>query len=550
MTIQTIPLHLLVPSKANVRRTGKTDGIGELAASIAAHGLRQNLNVRSSNDGAHFEVIAGGRRLRALKMLVKAGTLAGDAPVSCLVLGEGDDAGEISLVENAVRMAMHPDDQFEAFRALIEDKGCRVEDVAARFGITPAVVRQRLKLAAVSPKLRALFRKGEMDLDHVMAFTVSDDHAAQEAVWRDLPDWNRSPSRIKDALTEDSIAAADRLARFITVAAYVDAGGAIARDLFDQENEGFLTDRELVMQLAEAKLEREADAVRAEGWKWVKTEAVRAYGVYYDRLRGKPTAESRARSGALIRIAHDGSVEIERGLIDPDDAKAEAKRLKAGEGETATPKRTGYSAALLEDLTAHRTAAIRIELTRNPHAALAVTVHALALSLVYAGGAESCLDLRATSNTLERHIGVRDDSPAHKAMAEEGEHWGDRLPGEASDLMAWCLAQPQDTLLDLLAFLAALTVDAVQSKQGRGRTHDHADQIAAFLALDMRQWWTPSVEGFYGRLSKAALVEAVTEAGVTADAPFDSVKKAEAAAMAAKALKDSLWLPLPLRSVS
>ena len=122
-TEQTIPLNQLIHSKANVRRTAKTEGIAELAASIEAHGLRQNLNVLPVRDGRKFEVVAGSRRLRALKQLAKAGKLAKDIPIPCFVLGAGEDPAEISLAENAIRAAIHPDDQFEAFRALIEEKG-------------------------------------------------------------------------------------------------------------------------------------------------------------------------------------------------------------------------------------------------------------------------------------------------------------------------------------------------------------------------------------------------------------------------------------------
>ena len=234
-TEQTIPLTRLFHSDANVRRTGKTEGINELAASIAAHGLRQNLNVLPRADGKGFEVVAGGRRLKALKQLARAGQLPKDAPIRCLVLAETDDAAEISLAENAVRTAMHPDDQFEAFRALIEDKAVPLEEVAARFGVTPAVVRQRLKLAKVSPQLRALYRKGEMTLDHVMALAISDDHAAQEAAWASLPEWNRDADALKAALTHDTVPGTDRLAIFVGIDAYVEAGGTVIRDLFSAE---------------------------------------------------------------------------------------------------------------------------------------------------------------------------------------------------------------------------------------------------------------------------------------------------------------------------
>ena len=556
-TSQTIALNQLVHSKANVRQTGRLEGIGELASSIAAHGLRQNLNVLPRADGRRFEVVAGSRRLRAMQQLVKTGQLPKDAPIPCLVLSEDDDPAEISLAENAMRSAMHPDDQFEAFRALIEDKGSSVEDVAARFGVTPAVVRQRLKLANVSPKLRALFRKGEMGLEHVMALAIGDDHAAQEDAWRSLPDWNREPASLKAALTSEAVPVSDRLVRFIGVEAYVAAGGAVMRDLFDDEDEGFLADRALVMRLATEKLAAATAPVQAEGWKWVKPELIRDHGIPYQRVwpvidpdgedaDGSFAPADVARCGAFLRIGHDGTLLVERGYLHPDDAKAEAKRDRVRQADSGAPE--GFSAALIADLTAHRTAALRIELARNPATALAVTVHALAASLLYQGQATSCLELRAASIDLSRHVAVMKDSPAHEAMAEEGERWGERLPGSADALLEWCLDQPQETLLDLLAYLASLTIDAVQT-QGRGARHDHADRLAETLALDMTKWWTPGVEGFFLRLPKTALIRALDEAGVKGPGiDLASLKKGPAAVRAAEKLAGTGWLPEPLRA--
>ena len=170
--------------------------------------------------------------------------------------------------------------------------------------------------------------------------------------------------------------------------------------------------------------------------------------MFYERIRGKISAKSRARSGAIIRIDHDGALQIERGLIDPADAKAEAKRLKAeAKGEAGeSPALSGYSAALVEDLTAHRTAALRVTLARNPAVALAMTVHALASSLLYRGQSSSCLDLRSESLTLDTPERMA-DSPAYQAMTDEGLRWGDRLPNEPDELLGWCLDQSQDVLL-------------------------------------------------------------------------------------------------------
>lgn len=119
MTIlQTIPLNRLVQSKSNVRKTGKSKSLDALMASIAAHGLRQNLNVKPTS-GNRFEVVAGGRRLAALKRLAKDGRLDTHSPVACLVLDEAENPSEISLTENSIREDMHPDDQCVAFQELI-----------------------------------------------------------------------------------------------------------------------------------------------------------------------------------------------------------------------------------------------------------------------------------------------------------------------------------------------------------------------------------------------------------------------------------------------
>jgi ParB family transcriptional regulator, chromosome partitioning protein len=132
----TIPLNQLVPAKANVRKTGRKDGIEELAASIAAHGLLTSLTVRKSARGK-FTVIAGERRYHALHLLAARDQIPDDQPVLCQVVDRDADATEIGLAENVVRIAMHPADQFEAFPVLI-DKGASIPDIAARFGVAEA----------------------------------------------------------------------------------------------------------------------------------------------------------------------------------------------------------------------------------------------------------------------------------------------------------------------------------------------------------------------------------------------------------------------------
>ncbi len=282
--ITPIALGKLVVSEDNVRRTAATDaGLQELAASIAAHGLLQSLVVRKHRKGK-FAVVAGGRRLAALQLLAAQGRIEASFAVPCQVR-DGDDAAELSLAENVLREPMHPADEFEAFRALV-DGGMAEADVAARFGVTESVVNKRLRLARVSPAVMEAYRGARLSLAQVMAFTVSDDHALQDRVFENLSEWNDDPNSIRDALTEHEIAATDRRVRFVSLAAYEQAGGGVRRDLFCENDSGiFILDVDVLDRLAGEKLEAEAEAVRAEGWKWVETRPSFDYNEWSGYIR-------------------------------------------------------------------------------------------------------------------------------------------------------------------------------------------------------------------------------------------------------------------------
>ncbi|MGE0235445.1 MAG: ParB/RepB/Spo0J family partition protein, partial [Methylocystis sp.] len=204
-----IALDRLVASDANVRRIKAGISVEELAEDIARRGLLQSLSVRPvlNGDGEEtgkFAVSAGGRRLAALKLLVKQKRLAKNAPVPCIVKTEGIEE-EDSLAENTMREALHPLDQFRAFKNL-QDAGLSIDEIAARFFVGAQVVRQRLKLAAASPKLLDLYVAEELTLEQLMAFCVTDDHARQEEVWNALSrSYNKEPYTIRRMLTEGAV---------------------------------------------------------------------------------------------------------------------------------------------------------------------------------------------------------------------------------------------------------------------------------------------------------------------------------------------------------
>ena len=202
------------------------------------------------------------------------------------------------------RVALHPLDQFRAFQTLRE-KGLSEEEMAARFFVNPTVVKQRLKLAAVSDKLLDVYAEDGMTLEQLMAFTVTNDHARQVQVWESLArGFNKEPYYVRRQLTEGAVRAADKRARFVGVDAYEAAGGVVLRDLFQHDDGGWLQDPALLDRLVIEKLQAEAETLRAEGWKWIAVAPDFPYGhtAGLRRLSGEAvdlTDEERASHDAL-----------------------------------------------------------------------------------------------------------------------------------------------------------------------------------------------------------------------------------------------------------
>ena len=280
-----IPFNKLVLSQSNVRRVKAGVSIEELAEDIARRTLLQGLNVRPVLDaeGAEtgmFEIPAGGRRYRALELLVKQKRLAKTAPVPCVVRDPGTDilGEDDSLAENIQRAPLHPLDQFRAFQALRE-KGRSEEDIAAAFFVGVNVVKQRLRLASVAPALLDIYAEDGMSLEQLMAFTVTADHARQEQVWQAISgSWQKEPYQIRRMLTEKTVRASDRRAVFVGLDAYEAAGGVVLRDLFQSDDGGWLEDIALLDGLVAEKLKAEAETIAAEGWKWIEVAIDFPYG--------------------------------------------------------------------------------------------------------------------------------------------------------------------------------------------------------------------------------------------------------------------------------
>jgi ParB family transcriptional regulator, chromosome partitioning protein len=334
-----IPFDQLVLSQSNVRRLKCGVSIGELADDIMRRTLLQSLNVRAvldddGNDTGKFEVPAGGRRFRALELLVKSKRMAKNQPVPCVVR-EGGSAEEDSLVENTMRMPLHPLDQFRAFKAL-RDAGTSEEEIAARFFAPVNIIKQRLRLASISDTLLDIYGEDGMTLDQLMAFSVSSDHARQEHVWANSGyGQHTQPHLIRRMLTEDSVDLRDRRAQFVGIAAYESAGGYIMRDLFNRDDGGWMQDPALLDQLVNDKLRTAADDIAAEGWKWVEAAIDLPYGHEHGARRITGASEPLTQADEAERDTLMEEFDTLTGDYDGGDDLPEEVGVRLGELETA-----------------------------------------------------------------------------------------------------------------------------------------------------------------------------------------------------------------------
>jgi ParB family transcriptional regulator, chromosome partitioning protein len=599
-------------SPLNVRKTATDSGIEQLADLINAEGVLQNLDVYESVQGAGKKktthaVVAGGRRWRALQLLIKQKRIQPDFAVPCLIVSH-ERAVQISLAENSGREEMHPADQFEAFKALI-DAGQSVDHVAASFGVSSLIVQRRLKLANVSPEFIQLYRDDEITLEHLMAFAVTDDHTRQQQAWASLKEYEREPYALRRLLTEHEISARAPVARFVGLKAYEKAGGVVRRDLFTDEDDCFLLDADLLNRLAAEKLAKHAEKIKAEGHAWVEVTphvdyADRAaFGHVHSVLRD-PTEEEQSQlavirqarlkidsetaaaeedeerledlarqsdeldaeeellndqrsipdpdqlavSGARVTLDSKGKVHIERGLLKPDDAARFARRPPTDPQDAPLPARI-HSAALIRRLTAHRTLALQATLAERPSLALVALTHRLVLHTFYARGRSeySALHIDATNAELGPHAIDLEGCKAFAALEERRKALQALLPTEAEALFGWLLQQSQSTLWKFFAFCVAITLDAVQS--------DESSQAAAGVAraagLDMRDWWRPTADAYLAHVPRTRILEVVAQA-VTPEAvtPLVKMKKVPLAHAAEELIAGTGWLPEVLRTVA
>ncbi|MBN9275701.1 MAG: DNA-binding protein, partial [Mesorhizobium sp.] len=204
---------------------------------------------------------------------------------------------------------------------------------------------------------------------------------------------------------------------------------------------------------------------------------------------------------------------------------------------------------VIEDLTAARTIALRNALAGDPVMAFVAALHVFVLKTFFVYGSDSCLEVTMQSAKFGQTQGLGDTVWA-KEIEQRHEAWGHDLPKNPAELWGYLVTLDEASRQALFAHCVSLSLNAVvQPWNRRPAAIAHAEELARSIGFDMVDaGWTPTVDNYLGRVTKAHILQAVREAkGEQSAQLIDHLKKADMAREAARLLEGSGWLPEPLR---
>ena len=241
--------------------------------------------------------------------------------------------------------------------------------------------------------------------------------------------------------------------------------------------------------------------------------------------------------------------------------RARPRAVTVGQRRSGTGRRTEalrtrkkttvhLSDILVRDLTAHRTLGLRLNLSEQPEVAIVTVTHALAAQIFYLGADAHVVGIHPVNTALASHADGIEDTPAGKAWADRHANWARQMPRDVTSLWTFVSELDHDSRMGLLAHCVALTVNAVKLPwERKPRTMATADRLAEAVSLDMTGYWRPTVRTYFGRITKARILEAVRE-GVSHEAAdrLADMKKPDMAEAAEQLLAATDWLPALMRT--
>ena len=586
---RNITLAKLKVSDANTRKTHVTVGHKEMLASIAAKGQLTPIIVYPSEEKGMFEIADGQRRFLACRAWQDVGRLPKRFAMRCEVIS-AEEAAEVSLATNVVRVAMHPSDEFEAFNVLSKE-GQSNQEIATRFGVSEKKVEQRLRLANAAPGIFQAYRDGDLSLSELQAYCVTDDQERQKSVFKAFG-CDHSEYQIRSRLLEETVRDSDPRVRLVTIDKYVEEGGAVTTDLFKENL--YLSDIALLDKLAAEKLEEIKKTYLNDGWSWVELFWRRSEVNWSELRRVSPetvelsakdqaqldmlnkkleplaesdevtdeewelvdnlrdqieeieerklfySAENKAQLGVVLVVDGDGDIDAEFGI-----SKEKVSSDQEGSKEQDNSKK-GYSAKHQDRLAGERTLAMQAFLEQNEEAAEVLLLSELAqshfegtISRVFAGIRSGHVPLGFDNDELKAN-------KAYMALQDVEISWMKFFGEEDADYIQIVSDMKTKERKSLLAFLMAYRLNATNHHEAPDG--DTIYRVATVIGGDLSLFWQPSAEGHFRHISKTQIGEDVEDAvGPEEAQKLQGMSKKDMAVAAERLTHDSGWLPEIMR---
>ncbi len=397
MELKHIDIANLSVSAANMRAKGKPD-ITNILPSIRARGILVPLIVRRAEGEDRFEIVAGKRRYHAALALAEE---SGESePLPCAVMAAGDDAAalEASLIENVARLDPDEVTRWESFTRLVRE-GRSPEDIALTFGLTELQVKRTLALGNLLPRIRTLYRKGEIDVSTVRHLTLAS--KARQREWLALLDDPEGycPTGFQLKAWLFGGASVPVSAALFDVSGYE---GEIVSDLFGEER--YFADSATFWTAQTAAIEAKAESYREAGWTEVVVLPTGEAFHSWEHER----CPKRKGGKVFIAVGARGDVAVHEGYVSLKEA-----RKPKGEA-VEKPVRPEVSSPIQNYVDLHRHAAVRADLASRPSLALRLLVaHAIAGSALWNVRVEA---QRAQSDAIAESV---EGSPSEAAFDEK-----------------------------------------------------------------------------------------------------------------------------------
>jgi ParB family chromosome partitioning protein len=480
MELRHIDLGCLSVSPANMRDGRKAPDLTNILPSVRARGILVPLIVRANGSPDTFEIVAGRRRFHAAQVVAEE---IGEADLlPCAVIEPGDDAAalEASLIENIARLDPDEVTRWETFTRLVRE-GRKPEHIAATFGLTELQVKRTLALGNLLPRIRTLYRKGDIDAATVRHLTLA--NKARQRDWLALVDdetaYAPMGSSLKSWLFGGS--SISTKAALFDLASYK---GEIVSDLFGEDR--YFASAESFWAAQMEAVETRATEYREAGWTEV---IVLPTGEAFHSWEHEHCPK-RKGGKVFIAVSSRGDVSIHEGYISLKEAR---RRAKGDDGDTlAKPTRPEVSVPLASYIDLHRHAAVRAALADRPSLALRVVVaHAICGSSLWTvrvepqRGASDAITESVESSAAEAAFDTR-----RRAVLEmlgfdpEAETVTHRYDGEhgMAGLVAQLLRMADGDVLAILAIVMGETLEAGTPL---------IELLGRELAVDMAQVFVP-----------------------------------------------------------